>query len=280
AELSEPNAPLGTRAERLIRALHAQQPFPEYNASVAALLGLAFLLANGAAAELDAAEAHNLIQAIVHGAPLNLPESAVAPDSRTWGDLLEALAARYREAFLKAERAVQATQLMRLENLPEPARATLQPAPGPSFEWRYLTLQDLIWINSEVTKSPQPYRYDCLEEATYYQYSYRQSRDVLLQAARFLWGYLKYRPFARGNLATALIATLAFLHINGYETRLPVEHAAAWIEQVALRRKHPLDAIRHIAIPAMAGKRAEPLRELAHSLIEQYEMALHQLAGK
>lgn len=101
-----------------------------------------------------------------------------------------------------------------------------------------------------------------------------------LQAARFLWGYLKYRPFARGNLATALIATLTFLQINGYETRLPLEHAAEWIEQVALRRKHPVDAIRQIAALAIAGTHPEPLRELAHHLIEHYESALHQLGEK
>ncbi len=280
AELVEPNASLSVRADNLIRALYAKQPFPEYNASVAALLGLAFLQANGVAAELSAAQSQSLIEAIVQGAPLNLPEATGVPDPRVWSDILDELAARYRAAFLQAERALQATQLVRIENLPETTRATLQPAPGPSFEWRYLTLQDLIWINSEITKSPQPYSYDRLEEATHYQYSYRQSRDVPLQAARFLWGYLKYHPFAQGNRATALIATLAFLHINGYETRLPVEHAAEWIEQVALRRKHPLDAIRQIAAPALPGKQPEPLRELAHHLIEHYEAALHSLAGK
>ena len=280
AQLTEPNASLSARAEHLIRALYAPQLFPEYNASVATLLGLAFLQANGVVPDLSEIESHTLIQAVVQGATLNLPETVAAPDTRVWGDILEELAVRYREAFLKAEQALQATQLVRLENLPESVRATLQPAPGPSSKWRYLTLQDLIWINSEIMKSPQPYSYDRLEEATYYQYSYRQSQDVLVQAARFLWGYLKYRPFVRGNLATALIATLAFLHINGYATRLPVERAAEWIEQVALRRKHPLDAVRQIAVPALPGRRAEPLRELAHHLIEQYEAALHQLAAK
>ncbi|MCX7924444.1 MAG: hypothetical protein N2554_01385, partial [Fimbriimonadales bacterium] len=280
AELVEADAPLPARAENLIRALYALQPFPEYNASVAALLGLAFLQANGATTDLNATQARELIESVVQGASMNLPQGDALPDPRGWGDILDALATRYRAAFLQTERALQETQLVRVENLPEPARATLQPAPGPSFEWRYLTLQDLIWINSEITKSPQPYSYDRLEEATYYQYSYRQSRDVPLQAARFLWGYLKYRPFAQGNLATALIATLAFLHINGYEVRLPKEHAAEWIEQIALRRKHPLDAIRQIAAPALPGKQPEPLRELAHHLIEHYEDALHALGGK
>ncbi|MCS6919106.1 MAG: hypothetical protein NZM28_04995 [Fimbriimonadales bacterium] len=280
AELAEPDANLTARAESLIRALYAAQPFAEYNASVGALLGLAFLQANGVPVNLDATQASQLVEAIFNSAPLTLPNTVATPDPRAWSDLLDDLTTRYREPMLRAERALKETQLVRVENLPEPVRATLQPAPGPSFEWRYLTLQDLIWINAEVTKSPQPYSYDRLEEATYYQYSYRQSRDVPLQAARFLWGYLKYRPFARGNLATALIATLAFLHINGYETRLPAEHAAEWIQQVALRRKHPLDAIRQIATPALTGTQPEALRELAHHLIEQYEDALHHLGEK
>ncbi|MCS7300616.1 MAG: hypothetical protein NZ556_03580 [Fimbriimonadales bacterium] len=280
AELVEPESSLTARAEVLIRTLYAGQPFREYNASVAVLMGLALLQANGIAIDLEAAQVAQLVEAVVQGTSLVLPETAGAPDPRAWDDLLDMLAARYRQPLLQAERALQETQLVRLENLPEAVRATLQPAPGPRFEWRYLTLQDLIWINSEVTRSPQPYSYDCLEEATYYQYSYRQSRDVPLQAARFLWGYLKYRPFARGNLATALIATLAFLHLNGYDTHLPPEHAADWIEQVALRRKHPLAAIRQIAIPALAGTRPESLRELVHHLIELYEDALHHLDAK
>jgi diphthamide biosynthesis methyltransferase len=81
-------------------------------------------------------------------------------------------------------------------------------------------------------------------------------------------------------LATALIATLVFLHINGYETRLPVEQAAEWMMQVATRRKHPLDAVRQIAVPALRAPRPEPLRELAHHLIEHYEPALHALGEK
>ncbi|MCX7993795.1 MAG: hypothetical protein N2651_09025 [Fimbriimonadales bacterium] len=281
AELLPPDSSLNARADNLVRTLYAAQPFSEYNAAVAALLGLAFLQANGVEVNLSEAQVRQLIEAIAQQLPLNLPEMvAHQPDPRVWSDILDALAARYREVLLKTERALNETQLVRLESLPETVRATLQPAPGPSFEWRYLTLQDLIWINSEVTRSLQPYSYDRLEEATYYQYSYRQSRDVPLQAARFLWGYLKYRPFAQGNLGTALIATLSFLHINGYETRLPAEHAAEWIEQVALRRKHPLDAIRQITAPALQGTQPEPLRELVHHLIEQYEPALHTLGMK
>ncbi len=276
--LDDPAAPLSVQAQTLMGTLYTGQPLSDSNASVAVLVGLAFLQANGVAVELDNAQVADLTRAVAEQADLHLPDApASEPDPRDWDDIVDALVARYREPLVRTEHALSETQLVRMEQLPDTVRATLQPAPGPSFEWRYLTLQDLIWLNSEITKSPQPYSYDRLEEATYYQYSYRQSRDVPLQAARFLWGYLKYRPFARGNLATALIATLAFLHINGYETRLPVEHAAEWMTQVATRRKHPLDAIRQIAAPALQGTQPEPLRELAHHLIEHYEPALHAL---
>lgn len=275
--LAEPQAALPARAETLVRTLYAGQPFSEYNASTAALLGLAFLQANGIAVSLTEEQASQLVHALAHQQPLALPDTPTTPDPRAWSDILDELAMRYREPLARTERALRETQLVRLENLPAPIRTALQPTPGPSFEWRYLTLQDLIWINTEVTKSPQRYSYDRLEEATYYQYSYRQSRDVPLQAARFLWGYLKYRPFARGNLATALIAVLAFLEVNGYDTRLPAEQAAEWLLQVVQRRKHPLDAIRQIAAPTPLGKQPTPLRELVHHLIEHYEDALHRL---
>lgn len=279
ATLDDPNAPLPQQAQSLMRTLYAGQPLSDSNASVAVVVGLAFLQANGVAVDIDDAQVESLMHALAQQADLTLPDAlATTPDPRDWDDGVDALIARYRETLVRTERALSETQLVRIEQLPDTMRTTLQPTPGPRFEWRYLTLQDLIWINSEITKSPQPYSYDRLEEATYYQYSYRQSRDVLLQVARFLWGYLKYRPFAQGNLATALIATLAFLHINGYETRLPVEEAAAWLEQIVARRKHPLEAIRQIAVLALPGTQPAPLRELAHHLIEHYEPALDTLA--
>lgn len=279
ATLDDPNTPLPQQAATLMRTLYAGQPLSDSNASVALVVGLAFLLANGVAVDIDDAQVEALMHALAQRADLTLPDApAPTPDLCDWDDGVDALIARFRETLLRTERALSETQLVRVEQLPDTVRTALQPVPGPSFEWRYLTLQDLIWINSEITKSPQPYSYDRLEEATYYQYSYRQSRDVPLQAARFLWGYLKYRPFAQGNLATALIATLAFLHINGYETRLPVEESALWLEQIVARRKHPLEAIRQIAVPALPGTLPAPLRELAHHLIEHYEPALHTLA--
>ncbi len=277
--LAEPNRTLAQRTDDLLKALVALQPFREYNLSTALMVALAFAKANGIKNLPDPIQLAEAVRE-AEGAP-NLAnllgDISDAPDPRTFADLIEALVSLYRGTLMPAEQALQERSLVRLSQLPDTVRETLQPVPGPSSEWRYLTLQDLIWINSEVMGAPQAYAYDRLEEATYYQYSYRQSRDVILQSARFLWGYLKYRPFAQGNLQTALIAVLAFLEINGYEVHLPVEQAEEWMRAVAERRRHPLDAIRQIAVPHQPSKLSMALRELVHHLIEHYEPALRAL---
>ncbi|MDX2065493.1 MAG: hypothetical protein SFX74_07110 [Fimbriimonadaceae bacterium] len=80
----------------------------------------------------------------------------------------------------------------------------------------YLTVQDMLWLNLQVTQSVQRYRYADLEEATFYQYQYGQSTDVPNQAARFLGGFLAKAPFAEGNEATAVVAFHGFLALNGH----------------------------------------------------------------
>ncbi len=42
---------------------------------------------------------------------------------------------------------------------------------------KYLTVQDMLWINLQATKKVQHFRYALLEEATYYQYGYGASRQ-------------------------------------------------------------------------------------------------------
>lgn len=274
--LALPESTVGERAQRLLSALLRLQPFRDYNTSVALLLTLAFLKVNGAEPNLDPEHLRALLTDPTPLASL-YPNLTPNPRPQTYADTVETLLPTVRATLAQIEQEQRLATLVPIENLPEPARTTLQPAPGPSCEWRYLTLQDLIWINTEVMGTPQPYAYDRLEEATYYQYSYRQSRDVPLQAARFLWGYLRYRPFAQGNWRTAFLATLAFLEINGYEVHLPVEEASEWFLKVARRQRHPLDAIRQIAHRALPGKQPVPLRELVHHLLEHYAPALEQI---
>lgn len=84
----------------------------------------------------------------------------------------------------------------------------------------YLTVPDLVWLNLQLTGSPQKYNYATLEEGVFYQYAYGSSTDVFGQAARLLSGFAKLAPFAKGNKATALAATAGFLAINGQELHI------------------------------------------------------------
>ncbi|MBS1710000.1 MAG: Fic family protein [Armatimonadetes bacterium] len=93
----------------------------------------------------------------------------------------------------------------------------------------YLTVPDLVWLNLQLTGSPQKYNYATLEEGVFYQYAYGSSTDVFAQAARLLTGFARLRPFASGNNATALAATVGFLAINGQELRV---EGLAWLESL------------------------------------------------
>jgi len=80
---------------------------------------------------------------------------------------------------------------------------------------QYLTVQDIVWINSLAIKSAQRFDYLRLEEATYYQYGYGGSQDLAAQAASFLSGFRQKAPFEAGNEVTAFVAFAAFLLLNG-----------------------------------------------------------------
>ncbi len=272
ARLMAPDGDAVQRADALFRALLTLQPFGEYNHSTAFIVQMAFLQANGYQVEL--AGEPDLEQ----GCTSASIQPASEPESRTYADLIDALISRYRDALGKAEHLLhERRQLAKRDALPATTPIPTPPVPGPAFRWRYLTVQDLIWLNTEITGAPQPFHYDRLEEATYYQYGYRDSRDLPLQVARFLWGYLTYRPFAKGNAGTALIGVLTLLEINGFEVHLPVEEAAEWLQRVAQRRTHPLRAIRQIIAASPHGRNEQPVREVAHHLIERYKPALLQL---
>jgi prophage maintenance system killer protein len=97
---------------------------------------------------------------------------------------------------------------------------------------QYLTVQDILWINTQVTKKTNPFRYADLEEATFYQYGYGVSTNILKQAAHFLKGFMKNAPFGVGDDATAFVAFVAFLELNGYEINLPDREAADWARRI------------------------------------------------
>lgn len=92
----------------------------------------------------------------------------------------------------------------------------------------YLTVQDILWINLQITKKVHHYNYARLEEATFYQYAYGESKSLVPQAARFLPGFARMRPFDAGNEATAFVACAAFLELNGREMTLSDDEGAKW----------------------------------------------------
>lgn len=93
----------------------------------------------------------------------------------------------------------------------------------------YLTVQDMIWINLQVTGTVQEWHYMRLEEGTFYQYAYGTSTNLIPQAARFVAGFMKNAPFTAGNEATALIGVLTFLEMNGMSVSLTDAVASDWL---------------------------------------------------
>lgn len=133
---------------------------------------------------------------------------------------------------------------------------------------RYLTVQDVIWINTAVTGCPQHYDFDRLENAVYSQYSYGDSRDALKQAARMFRHLLQEKPFGEGNELTALVATLAFLRLNGYTLQVKSDEVQAVLEQVSQGQVNPKDFILQRAQPVEgeAGALRQVVAQICASL--------------
>src|SRR5437868_2533377 len=97
----------------------------------------------------------------------------------------------------------------------------------------YLTVQDILWINLEITKQSLPFDYLRLEEAIFYQYAYGESSMLFPQAARFVRGFVKMHPFEAGNEATAFVGCLAFLKINGFEAKGSGKTMTEWFNLIS-----------------------------------------------
>ncbi len=133
---------------------------------------------------------------------------------------------------------------------------------------RYLTVQDVIWINTAVTGSPQRYDFDRLENAVYSQYSYGDSRDILSQAARMFRHLLQDKPFSEGNELTALVATLALLRLNGYTLQVKPDEVRTVLEQLSQGQISPREFILQRAQPTEgeAGSLRQVATEICASL--------------
>ena len=92
----------------------------------------------------------------------------------------------------------------------------------------YLTVQDMLWINHRVTGKVNAFRYDALEEATFFQYGYGKSVDLEKQAANYLLKFPKKAPLDEGNEATAFVGFVSFLRANGKDLQISDKDAKAW----------------------------------------------------
>jgi prophage maintenance system killer protein len=108
----------------------------------------------------------------------------------------------------------------------------------------YLTVQDILWINLQVTKKVQRFNYAKLEEASFFQYAYGSSNNLPAQASRFLSGFARLKPIAAGNEATAFIGAIAFLSMNGIRLAKTDEEAAGWVRDAMAGKGNAADEIR------------------------------------
>jgi death-on-curing family protein len=144
----------------------------------------------------------------------------------------------------------------------------------------YLTTHDLVWINTTITGSAEPYNYVTLEAAMAGQYSYGESRNVSAQAANLFSSLLFKAPFAAGNIRTALVAALTFLNANGYSIRVTDAEAAELVKSVAARQTTPAQAILDLCAPSdQGGISTTSLRKLIALECNTHSEALELLAG-
>jgi prophage maintenance system killer protein len=138
----------------------------------------------------------------------------------------------------------------------------------------YLTVQDILWINLQVTEKVHHYSFAKLEEATYYQYAYGNSASILPQAARFLTGFPKMHPLDAGNDATNFIALLTFLQMNGMKVTLKDGQGAEWYESVQAKKVDAQAAIESIAKAESAHHAVPEIRKTVRDLIGEYPCTL------
>ncbi len=135
---------------------------------------------------------------------------------------------------------------------------------------QYLTVQDMLWINLQLTKQSNDFNFATLEEATFCQYGYGGSQDVLGQAGKFLKGFIAKAPFSgKADDMTAFIGTVAFLAMNGYALDVPAAEVSSWIERVKSGQIDVAQAIPQLA-KATHGHHAPSAIEAMKAALAQY----------
>ena len=145
----------------------------------------------------------------------------------------------------------------------------------------YLTVQDILWINLQATKKVQHFSHARLEEATFYQYAYGDSQELLGQAGRFLAGFVRMRPLDAGVEATAFLAVATFLLINGARLRLDDGEAPAWFALSSVSTEAAQEALARVAVldGQGHGNHKPDVRAAVRAVMECYPTATAALLG-
>src|SRR5215470_11891501 len=112
---------------------------------------------------------------------------------------------------------------------------------------QYLSVHDLVWINTTATGETLSFDYETLEQAMAAQYGYGDSRNIPAQAANLVHTIVTKRPFEYGNLRTAYVALLTFLIANGYRLSVTPEAAAGMVAKINNGELLPSAAISEMA---------------------------------
>lgn len=146
---------------------------------------------------------------------------------------------------------------------------------------RYLSVHDLVWINSTATGETLSFDYERLEQAMAAQYSYGNSSDVHAQAANLLHTLVTERPFEYGNLRTAYAATVAFAVVNGYGMQATPPRAAEIVAAVANGGLEASNAVSQLFASATEGASGGAnLRSLVTQIFNAHSEAIAALRPK
>lgn len=144
----------------------------------------------------------------------------------------------------------------------------------------YLTVQDILWLNLQITRKVQAFTYSRLEEATFYQYAYGDSRGLVSQAAQFLVGFNNLKPFASGNPATAFVGCMAFLRVNGFLVDVDDEKAAGWANEIRAAESHAPDMLNRVVKedPEFHHGLNADVREAVRDVMATYPKTIERLS--
>lgn len=145
---------------------------------------------------------------------------------------------------------------------------------------KYLTVQDVLWANLQITRRVNHFNHARLEEATYTQYAYGANTDLPAQAARFLSGFTRLAPLDKGNAATAFVCALAVLRLNDQELHLADAEGPAWLAGVLEKRVSGAEAMSAAARPSEHHHHDVGPRDAIRAVIDAYPATLLELTTK